>query len=229
MTSVPEAERRTAERIDDPGDADHAARPIDDIMPEDGRTVRRQRNRLAVVDALLELYRDGDLRPGTTEIAERAGLSPRSLFRYFEDVDDLTLAAIDRAEQRALPLLLVGVAPDDRLEVRIGGLVDQRLRLFDAMAPVARVSRLNAPFQALLTTEMRRNRALLRRQIGDLFASELTVLGTAAGEATLAALDVLGSFESYELLRTDQGLSTAQARSVLVAAMSDLLTTPTPE
>ena len=38
----------------------------------DGRTARRDRNRAAVVDALLELYRDGNLRPSSLEIAELA-------------------------------------------------------------------------------------------------------------------------------------------------------------
>ena len=47
----------------------------------DGRRVRRDRNRDAVVDALLTLYGEGNLEPGSAEIAERAGLSPRSLFR----------------------------------------------------------------------------------------------------------------------------------------------------
>ena len=56
---------------------------------EDGRHARRDRNRLAVVDAMLELYVEGNLDPSSDEIAERAGLSPRSLFRYFEDLDDL--------------------------------------------------------------------------------------------------------------------------------------------
>ncbi|MBV8463124.1 MAG: helix-turn-helix transcriptional regulator, partial [Acidimicrobiales bacterium] len=70
----------------------------------DGRRRRRLTNRGTVVDALLDLYREGNLRPSTDEIAERAGLSPRSLFRYFEDVDDLAGAAVNRAQLRALPV-----------------------------------------------------------------------------------------------------------------------------
>src|ERR1035438_5413311 len=68
----------------------------------DGRQLRRRRNRETVVDALLDLYRDGNLRPSTEEIAARSGLSPRSLFRYFDDVDDLTRTAIRHQEHRVL-------------------------------------------------------------------------------------------------------------------------------
>ena len=42
----------------------------------DGRQLRRRRNREAVVEALLDLYREGNLRPSTEEIAARSGLSP---------------------------------------------------------------------------------------------------------------------------------------------------------
>jgi hypothetical protein len=40
---------------------------------EDGRRQRSARSRDAVVDAILELLREGNLRPGADEIAARAG------------------------------------------------------------------------------------------------------------------------------------------------------------
>ena len=42
-----------------------------------------------------------------------------------------------------------------------------------AIAPGATVSRLRAPFQPLIATELDRGRAHLRRQLKDLFAPEL--------------------------------------------------------
>src|ERR1700689_3172887 len=101
----------------------------------DGRRLRRDRNRMAVVDALLDLYSEGNLRPSTAEIAERAGLSHRSLFRYFDDFDGLCREAIRRAEQRALPLLPIEVDRAAPLTDRIEALVAQRLRLFEALGP----------------------------------------------------------------------------------------------
>ena len=62
--------------------------------PADGRHARRDRNRVAVVDAMLELFAAGNLAPSSDEIAEKAGLSPRSLFRYFDDLDDLVRVAL---------------------------------------------------------------------------------------------------------------------------------------
>jgi AcrR family transcriptional regulator len=139
----------------------------------DGRRLRRDRNRMAVVDALLDLYGESNLRPSTAEIAERAGLSHRSLFRYFDDFDDLCREAVFRAEQRARPLIPIEVDRAAPLTDRIEALVTQRLRLFEALGPVAQVSRLNAPFAQVLAAELTKNRAFLRAQLTDLFAQEL--------------------------------------------------------
>jgi AcrR family transcriptional regulator len=189
----------------------------------DGRRLRRERNRLAVVDALLALYRRGNLRPSSAEIAEQAGLSPRSLFRYFDDVDDLCRAAVARQEHEALPLLAVDAVPGDPLAARISALVDQRLRLYAAIAPAAAVSRIEAPFQPALADELGRSRAYLRRQLRLLFAPELRSMAHEDADAALAAADVLCSFESYQLLRHAQGLSPARAGAALRAALTALL------
>ena len=54
---------------------------------DDGRVVRGLRNREALVDAIITLNEEGVLRPSAAEIAERAGVSLRSVYRHFEDID----------------------------------------------------------------------------------------------------------------------------------------------
>ncbi len=191
----------------------------------DGRQLRRKRNREAVVDALLDLYGDGNLRPSTEEIAARSGLSPRSVFRYFDDVDDLTRAAISRMERRAVALLPLDADPSALLVVKVRVLVEQRFRLFDAVGSAATVSRLRAPFQPILAARLKDNRALLRRQIETLFAPELVRKGRAGAAASLAAADVICSFEAHQLLVKDQALSPVEARSVMAIALEALLGT----
>jgi len=62
----------------------------------DGRTARSARTRDAVVRALLGLISEGDVRPTAGRIAERAGISLRSVYVHFDDLDDLFLAAFQR-------------------------------------------------------------------------------------------------------------------------------------
>ena len=208
----------------DPGALDAPTGDPDAPKETDGRRLRRALNREAVVDALLDLYGEGNLRPSTDQIAERAGISPRSLFRYFEDADDLAGEAVTRQLGRAMPLLPLAVGPDASFDRRVAALVDQRLRLFTTLGQAAHVSRLRAPFQPRLAKSLREGRRFLRSQVRTLFAPELMSMTDDEAEAALAAADVLASFESYQLLTGDQGLPVDEARSVLVSALAVLLT-----
>lgn len=183
----------------------------------DGRHLRRDRNRDAVVDAMLALYGDGNLAPSSEEIAARAGLSPRSLFRYFDDIDDLCRTAIARQQERVMPLVEFEVDPSAELGERIDAVVAQRVRLFEAIGQVGQVSRLRAPFQNVIASELRASRAYLRRQLRQAFPAEL------ADDEVLAAADVLCSFEAYRLLRDDQRRTAEQAAVVLNLALTRLL------
>lgn len=191
---------------------------------DDGRHARRGRNRDAVVEAMLELYREGNLAPGSDEIAARAGLSPRSLFRYFDDIDDLCRAAIERHQQRVLPLTTIQTPVSAPLAERIEALVEQRARVFEAIGLVGQVSRLRAPFQPLLSAELAQVRLFFRNQIKRLMDPELSAMRPEHAASVLAAVDVLCSFEAYQLLRHDQMLTGAKTMSVLVETIEAVFT-----
>ena len=195
-----------------------------DDAREDGRTLRRERNRAAMVDAMLELYCEGNLAPSSHVIAQRAGLSPRSLFRQFEDIDDLVRAAIDRQLERVRPTLDLDIAHDAPFAKRVAALVEQRQRMFDAIGAVGKVSRIRAPFQPLIAAQLRQAGSFLRHQIERLFATELAHFEPAHAASALAAADVVSSFEAHQLLREDQRLSRAKAAAVLTDSLTRLLT-----
>jgi len=190
---------------------------------EDGRHARRDRNRLAVVDAMLLLYAAGNLEPSSDEIAERAGLSPRSLFRYFDDLDDLVRVAISRQYERLLPIAGLDVSSSGPLSDRVARLVEQRLGLFERIGSVGIVSRVREPFQPLIASELAITRAFLRRQIEQLFATELGQRSSAGAAGAIAAIDVLTSFESLRLMRDDQQLTKLQISAALTDAVTRLL------
>jgi AcrR family transcriptional regulator len=188
----------------------------------DGRQLRRERNREAVVEALLDLYHEGNLRPSTEEVAARSGLSPRSLFRYFDDVDDLTRTAMRRQQERVQHLFPIAVPRDTPSDAKVEALVDQRFRLYDAIGDAAIVARLRAPFQPVLAEQVRQNRALFRAQIERLFAPELAAMPDGRGARVLAAADVLTTYEACRHLTADQGLTPEAARTVMTEALETL-------
>ena len=185
----------------------------------DGRRLRREQNREAVLDALVELFTEGFYQPSANDIAERAGISPRSLFRYFDDIDDLNRATIERHLAAARPQLDIGIGPDAPTRTKVERVVEARMRLFEMIAPAARAARGYALRHPVVAAHLRENRSYLRDQVHRLFATELE--GDRA--ALLPALDALCSFETSELLRFDQGLSRPKTTSALVRALTALL------
>jgi AcrR family transcriptional regulator len=190
---------------------------------DDGRRVRRDRNRDSVVDAMLDLYNDGNYAPSADEIAERAGLSARSLFRYFEDIDDLCRVAISHQIDRVRPALDIEVRPDAPLADRVEAFVEQRLRLFEAIGSIGHVSRIRAPFQAVVAAELTVARSFLRHQISRLFAPELAAMSPALATGMLGAVDVVTSFEGYHLLRDDQQMTNEQIGDTFTTSLLRLL------
>ena len=95
-----------------------------EIGPDDGRRRRREKNRDAVIEALLGLVRGGDLDPTVVKIAERAGVSHRSVFRYFDDFNDLGRTAIEQQFRETLPLgVIPGVGTGPRPRRTPGGAI----------------------------------------------------------------------------------------------------------
>ncbi len=191
----------------------------------DGRRLRRAQNRETVLDALVELFEAGNYQPSAVEIAERAGVSPRSLFRYFDDVDDLRQAAVERHLATARPLFESTIDAGAPTAAKVRELVRARAELWEAVAPAARAARIGAHRHHLLAERLADTRAHLRAQVRHLFATELS--GDRA--LLLPAVDALCEFETYELLRHDQGLSRARAEAALTAAVSALLASPVEE
>ena len=71
----------------------------------DGRLSRTVRSRLAICEACLDLVQAGVLQPSADQIAERAGLSRRSIFNHFGDLAELYDAVVETGMQRCAPLL----------------------------------------------------------------------------------------------------------------------------
>lgn len=179
----------------------------DGLVRADGRHARRDRNRYAVVDAYFALVREGNPRPSIAEVADRSGVSHRSVFRYFADKDELARTSIERQLEFARPLVALGVKADAPLDERIDTYVGRRLALFEAIAPVARLSRSLAATQQIVADELETTRAFLREQLHRLFQPEIDACPASEREHLRAALDVFTSFEVADLLRLDHGRS----------------------
>ncbi len=189
----------------------------------DGRAERRRRNTDAVLDAVHELFVEGQHEPTAEDVAARSGVSLRSVYRYFPDRDRLLQAALQRRLAVAEPLFHIDGLGVGSLEERIQRFADHRIVLYDAMAPTARVALSSSASTPAIAQAVRRRRAQLTDQARRQFASELEALPDHQAGDLLAAIDLLCQFESVEALRVDRDLSPALAHRVLVTALRALL------
>src|SRR5215471_20167178 len=95
----------------------------------DGRVLRGERSREAIVVALFELIGEGVLQPTARQVADRAGVGIRSVFRHFSELESLHRAMDSRLQAKAAKILL-GVERIGTLEQRVRALVRQRGELF---------------------------------------------------------------------------------------------------
>jgi AcrR family transcriptional regulator len=172
----------------------------------DGRRARRERNRIAVIDAMVELLVE-DRKPSVESVAERSGVSVSSVFRYFDNLDDLHRQTVERYFERFDPLFTVPELGDGPLDLRIRHLVGARVELYETIAPIAREARRRAAEHPLLAERLRATRTRLLDQLREHFAPELAALPRSAAEDRLALIDTMTSFESWDLLRTGHGRS----------------------
>jgi AcrR family transcriptional regulator len=194
----------------------------------DGRTARKDRNMVAVLDAVLELFIKGDLIPSPEAVAQRSRVSLRSVYRYLAASSDLVHAAIERHLERVGPLFALDHVGEGPFATRVENFVAARLRLYQAIAPMARAAQARTRMRATPASEIIREslnarRGLLRVQLSRHFATELATFGPGA-DAILAAADALTQIETIDWYLVDGGYTLAQTREALVTGLGRLLT-----
>lgn len=188
----------------------------------DGRAARAARTRDAVVEALLSLIDEGNLRPTAREIADRAGVSLRSVYVHFEDLEDLFTEAAGKQYQR-MAALITRLPDDGPLADRIDAFVAQRCRLMEASAPVRNAALLQEPFSPTLAKVMHLVRTAARDEVQRIFRQELDRRSEPAREHLVAAVDVASSGPSWETLRKHHELSFEDASAVVTEILTKLL------
>jgi len=185
----------------------------------DGRLERGQRNRAAIVRALFDLVGEGVLQPTAQQVADRAGVGIRTVFRHFADMESLLSEVNGRVREHALPLFQEA-SSGGGLEERARELVERRVRLFERIAPYKRSGNL----QRWRSRVVEREQAIMVRKLRADLLGWLPELQSAEPE-TVEALDAALSFEVWDRLRTDQRLGRERARAALERIVTGVLGT----
>jgi TetR/AcrR family transcriptional regulator of autoinduction and epiphytic fitness len=189
-------------------------------VARDGRTARAIRTRNRVVDALLDLIEEGDLRPPATQVAQRAGVSLRSVYQHFDDLEQLFDVAGERHRHRLAHLEPLPDLPAE-LSDRVGAYVAHRVRWMEAVTPMNRAAVLQAPFSPIIAARQAAGRVRHRDALAAAFEPEL---GRAERpERLLHALEAATSWSTWEHLRASALLPPEEASRVLELTLLGLL------
>ena len=189
----------------------------------DGRSLRRERNRQDIVDALLGLIENGETEISAALIASKAGLSERSIFRYFDDVDDLYRSVCDLAFSKETEFALIDDVGVGSLDTKIENFVNQRVRIYTMNEKIAPAARSFAFKNPIIKNQLVFGRKLLRAQITKHFAEELSAFDKQQQQVAVAIIDALTTFESYDMMRSDQKMSVQTIKSILSAGIRKAL------
>jgi AcrR family transcriptional regulator len=184
---------------------------------QDGRRRRAEANRMRIVQAMIEVVREGSANPSAEVVADRAGVSHRTVFRLFKDMDGLYREIHGVLLRRLTPLLNAPLTGED-WRVRLKTLVARRGRVFEEILPVKTAADAQRTRSSFLQTEHVRFTKMQREML--LFVLPEAVKGEAS---LLDAMDLALSFESWRRLRYEQGLSIEEALEVMdrtVAALA---------
>ncbi len=193
------------------------------------RTHRRPRRspvterRTRAIDAHIDLVLEGRLPPSIEQVSERSGISVATLFRYFENLDELRSDSARRAVERFPKLFVVpdiGAGPRDE---RIKRFAANRVELWEKTHFLARLLRSTALQDSGAAEMVDFARKSMADQIRVHFGDELDALKPALREDAVATIASLTSVESWEQFRHASRRSPTQTQRAWARAIHRIL------
>lgn len=188
----------------------------------DGRMQRSARTRSVVVEAHVALLREGVLRPTAAQIAERAGVSRRTLWSNFQDMETLlrnTVAYWFDSDDALRDEIDVSLP----LDQRISRFCAERARRLQNIAPAARAAVLAEPWSEALRASRDGHIDRVRADITSVFSMEITA--DEDPRTLLDALTAVVSWNAWSLLADDHGYDVDRCRAAMERSVRALLTT----
>lgn len=184
---------------------------------EDGRRKRGDQSRRQIVDAMIELVREGEMTPSAAQVAERARVGLRTVFRHFDEMEVLYREIAEVTRARIMPEVLkpyAGTTWRDRLDE----LIARRTTLYDDIMPLkvaGSVLRFRSPF---LMEDYHEHLRMERKTLRQILPQKVL-----EDDDLFRSLEMLTSFQAWRRLRQDQGLGNSEAARVLRKMVEALL------
>ena len=189
----------------------------------DGRVERTAVTRQKILTVTRELILAGTIDPTAREIADMAGITTRTLFRHFRDMEALQRSFIEDTDARA-SLVMDEPFPEgtseqqrDQWQQLLDVVIDRRARVYESLLPLY-ISTIWSRYRAAASDSIQRQGiARRRKRLKDVLTD-----GGMDDPILFEALDGVLSIEYWISLRRDQRLSVARATRVVRMAVEKL-------
>jgi AcrR family transcriptional regulator len=175
----------------------------------DGRTVRRVKSRQRIIDAIIQLVAEGEDEPTAESIANLAGVTMRTVFRHFDDMEALHREIVADLQAQT-DALRVAYDPDRDWREQFDELILRRTGIFEQYMPRilwAQSLRQRSPaIEEDVQVYFKRMRESLKVRLPNKFV---------ANAEAFASVEVLLGWEVWNRLRRDQKLSVKRATRVI--------------
>ena len=188
----------------------------------DGRRLRAQRTRRAIVAAAIELIDGGEVDPTGQQIAARAKVAVRSIGQHFASREELLLAAAEEHAAR-MAAMRAAIGADAPWGERFSAFVVSRAKELDASAAMRRAAAAHEARSKVVEGAIVAAARARRVEVTRVFGAELGALSPAERRAVADALDAATSGKTWDGMRRDAGLGHAHAKAAMARTIAALL------
>lgn len=191
--------------------------------PDGARDAPPSERRTGAIDAFIDLVLEHHTPPRPEDVAERAGVSIATLYRYFATLDELRSEAAARVLARFADIVgIPGIGAGSRKD-RIARFATARVDLHETLHPLELLLRSTTLTDPGAAKQVDLSRRAMADQVRMHFDDELRGLSPARREGIVAAIAVLTSVESWEQFRRSHGRTPTQIRRAWADATDRLL------
>ncbi len=187
------------------------------MVKADGRTTRGLNNKRLIVQALLELIREGFVSPTAEMVSARAGVGLRTVFRHFKDMETLYREITGEVDAIVAPVLATPIQ-GDTWQDKLMHAIERRANMFEQLAPIQAANLIHLHESAFLRNRQAQSVALQRALLQAILPAHIV-----ENKGVFETLDLLLSIESWLRLRKEQQLSVEKAKDVLRQGISQLI------
>ncbi len=184
---------------------------------EDGRRLRSDRSRRRIIEAVFDLISEGHMSPSAADVAERARVGLRTVFRHFEDMDSIYDEMTAELTEAVLPKIMAPFTASS-WRARLMESIDRRAEVYEMIFPM-RICMMQRRFQSkFLEEQYERDTKLARSSLKSILPKQVTT-----DRELFGAIEAILDFSTWRQLRQDQNRSVESAKASLRLALNGLI------